>query len=166
VRNVGPTWGTRWCIWLRHCATSWKVASSIPDGVTGIFHWPNPSWLTLALELTQPLTEMSTRDISWGVKATGAYGWQPYHFHVPIVLKSGSPNLLEPSGTVQTCNGIALPFVGPKYYKERQFIAVSTTYISYQDIKVIPISRKSNYRATWQMCWSHFTQDLSYQSHK
>jgi len=24
--------------WLRHCATSWKVAGSIPFGVTGIFH--------------------------------------------------------------------------------------------------------------------------------
>jgi hypothetical protein len=27
---------------------------------------------------------------------------------VPIVLKSGSLNLLEPSGPVQACNGIAL----------------------------------------------------------
>jgi hypothetical protein len=24
--------------WLRHCATNRKVADSIPDGVTGIFH--------------------------------------------------------------------------------------------------------------------------------
>jgi len=45
-----------------------------------------------------------------GVKAAGAWGWQPYHLHVPIVLKSGSLNLLEPSGPVQACNGIALPF--------------------------------------------------------
>ena len=29
---------------------------------------------------------------------------------MPIVLKSGSLNLLEPSGPVQACNGIALPF--------------------------------------------------------
>jgi hypothetical protein len=29
---------------------------------------------------------------------------------VPIVLKSGSLKLLEPSGSVQACNGIALPF--------------------------------------------------------
>jgi hypothetical protein len=28
---------------------------------------------------------------------------------VPIVLKSGSLNLLKPSGAVQACNGIALP---------------------------------------------------------
>ena len=30
-------WGTRWRSWLRHCATSRKVAGSIADGVTGIF---------------------------------------------------------------------------------------------------------------------------------
>jgi hypothetical protein len=24
--------------WFRHCATNWKVAGSIPDGVIGIFH--------------------------------------------------------------------------------------------------------------------------------
>jgi len=59
-------WGTRWRSWLRHCATSRKVAVSIPDGVTGIFHWHNPSGRTTVLRLTQPLTEMSTRNISWG----------------------------------------------------------------------------------------------------
>jgi len=30
-------WGTRWRSWLRHCATSRKVAGSIPDGVSGFF---------------------------------------------------------------------------------------------------------------------------------
>jgi len=30
---------------------------------------------------------------------------------MPIVLKSGSLILLETSGSVQTCNGIALPFL-------------------------------------------------------
>jgi len=30
--------GTQWCSWLRHGATSRKVAGSIPDGVNGIFH--------------------------------------------------------------------------------------------------------------------------------
>ena len=61
------------------------------------------------LGLTQPVTKMSTRNISWGVKAAGAYGWQPYHLHILTVLKSGSLNILEPSGPVQACNGIALP---------------------------------------------------------
>ena len=27
-----------WRRWLRHCATSRKVAGSIPNGVIGIFH--------------------------------------------------------------------------------------------------------------------------------
>ena len=34
-------------------------------------HWHNPSSRTMALGLTQPLTEMSTRNISWGGKG----GW-------------------------------------------------------------------------------------------
>ena len=86
--------GTRWRSWLRHCPTSRKVAVSIPDGNTAIFHWHYPSGRTMALGSAQPLTEMSTRNISWGVKAAGAWGWQPYHDHVPIVLKSWSHKLL------------------------------------------------------------------------
>ena len=61
-----------WRSWLRHCATSLKVAGSIPDGVIGIFHWHNPSGRTMVLRLTQPLKEMSTRNISWGIKEAGA----------------------------------------------------------------------------------------------
>jgi hypothetical protein len=57
-----------------HFATSRKVAGSIPDGVIGIFHWFNPSGRTMALGSTQPLTEMSTRNVFWGMKAAGAYG--------------------------------------------------------------------------------------------
>jgi hypothetical protein len=52
--------------WLRHCATNHKVAGSIPDGVIGIFNRHNPSGRTMTLGSTQTLTEMSTRNISWG----------------------------------------------------------------------------------------------------
>jgi hypothetical protein len=45
---------------LRYCAANQKVAGSIPDSVI------NPSDRTMALGSTQPLTEMSTRSISWG----------------------------------------------------------------------------------------------------
>jgi hypothetical protein len=65
--------GTLWRSCLRHCTTSRKVAGSIPDGVTGIFHWHNPSGRTMALGLTQSLTEMSTRNIFWGIKAAGTF---------------------------------------------------------------------------------------------
>jgi hypothetical protein len=74
-RYCAGTEATRWRSWLRHCATCRKVAGSIPDGVIGIFHLHNPSGHTMALRLTQPLTEISTRNISGGgggVKAAGA----------------------------------------------------------------------------------------------
>jgi len=96
-----------WRSWLRNCATSRKVAGSIPDYIIRIFHGNNPPGRIMALELTQPLTEISTKNISWRVKAVGALGCQIYHLHVPIVLKSGSLKLLEPSGLDQACNGIA-----------------------------------------------------------
>jgi hypothetical protein len=46
---------------------SLEVEVSIPFGVTGIF---NPFGRTMALWSTQPLTEMSNRNISWAMNAT------------------------------------------------------------------------------------------------
>jgi len=48
-----------------HCATNRKATGLIPDSVIGIFHWHNTSGCTMALGSAQPLTEMSTRNISW-----------------------------------------------------------------------------------------------------
>jgi hypothetical protein len=64
VSIVIQKWRTAVAQWLRYCATNRKVAGSIP--VIGIFHWHNPPDRTMALGSTQPLTEMSTRRISWG----------------------------------------------------------------------------------------------------
>jgi hypothetical protein len=52
--------------WLRYCATNRKVAGSILDALTGFFHCHNLFDRTMAMGSTQPLTEMSTRSISWG----------------------------------------------------------------------------------------------------
>jgi hypothetical protein len=41
-------------------------ADSIPDYVIGTFHRHNPSGRTMALSSTQPVTEMSVWNISWG----------------------------------------------------------------------------------------------------
>jgi hypothetical protein len=54
--------GTRWRSWLRHYATSRKVAGSIPDEAIGFLNWPNPSSRTMTLGSTQPLTEIITRN--------------------------------------------------------------------------------------------------------
>ena len=94
-----------------HCAASWEVMGSIPDGIIGIFHWHNPSSRT-RLNYGPGVDSASNRneyqEYFLGVKAASAYGWQPYHLHVPIVLKSGSLDLLEHLGPVQASNGIAL----------------------------------------------------------
>ena len=70
----------------------------------------------MSVELTQPLTEMSTRDIFWMVNVAGELGCQPYHLHVLIALKSRSLNLLEPFRPVQACNGIVLPLINIGFY--------------------------------------------------
>jgi hypothetical protein len=46
--------------------TSRKDASSIPVEVIGFFNLPNPYSRTMALESTQPLTEMITRNLTRG----------------------------------------------------------------------------------------------------
>jgi hypothetical protein len=52
--------------WLWHCATCRKVAGWMPVEVIGPPPPPNlsnPSSRTMALGLTEPLTEMSTRNL-------------------------------------------------------------------------------------------------------
>jgi hypothetical protein len=62
--------GTRWCSLLRHCATSRKLAGSIPDVLTGHIS----TVFTMTLGSTQSLTEISAKNISGEreVKAAGA----------------------------------------------------------------------------------------------
>jgi hypothetical protein len=47
-----------------HYATREKFAGSSPDEVDIFFNLPNPSIRTVTLGSTQPLTEMSTRNLS------------------------------------------------------------------------------------------------------
>jgi hypothetical protein len=49
-------------LWLKQYAASRKVAGSSPDEVD-FLNWPNLSGRTMALGSTQPLTEMSTRNL-------------------------------------------------------------------------------------------------------
>jgi hypothetical protein len=58
--------GTRYCSWLRRYVTSRKVAGSIPDYIIGVFNWSNPSSRSMSLGSTQPLREMSTRNLPGG----------------------------------------------------------------------------------------------------
>jgi hypothetical protein len=64
----------------------------------------------MAVGSTQPLTEINTRDISWEVKAAGAYGSQSHHLLVPIVLKSGNLNLPDHQGLSRPLQGLLYLF--------------------------------------------------------
>jgi len=92
-------WGTQWSSWLRHCAISRKDAGSIPDSVIGIFHWYNPSGLTMNMGSTQSLKEMSTTIISLGGGGSGRC----------VGLTTVPPSCVdcleiwEPPGTLRAC---------------------------------------------------------------
>jgi hypothetical protein len=54
----------------------WKSISIIDEVIELFLNLPNPSSHTMALELTQPLTEMSTRNLQAGKgPPADAYGW-------------------------------------------------------------------------------------------
>ena len=63
----------------------------------------------MALVSTHPLTEMSTRSISWG-KGGRCVRLTILPPSCAVVMKFGNPNFLEPSGPLQACNGTDLPF--------------------------------------------------------
>jgi hypothetical protein len=95
-KNTDIGWGKRWLSWLRHCATSRKVAGFIPDCVTVIFHWFWPSGRSMSLGSTRCLTEMNIRGISWWVKAAGVYGCNLTTFRCWMSWNPGNLSLIEP----------------------------------------------------------------------
>jgi hypothetical protein len=60
-RTANSLTGNDW--YLQNSLTTYMHS---PDGVIRIFHSHNPLGRTMALGLKRPLTEISTRNISWG----------------------------------------------------------------------------------------------------
>jgi len=73
------------------------------DCVFGILHRHNPSGRTMALGLTQPLTEIISRNISCWVKAVGAKGWQLLPPSCADCFEIWEP---QPAGTLWACPGL------------------------------------------------------------
>ena len=80
---------SRWCHWIFQWHISFRP-----------YHGPGVD--------TVPI-ETKYQEYFLGVKPAGAWSWQPHHLNVPNVMKSGSLNLLEPSGPHRAGYGIALP---------------------------------------------------------
>ena len=72
----------------------------------------------MALGSTKLLTEMSTRNISWG-KVGRCVRLTTLPPSCDVVTKSGNLNLLETSGPLQARNGTALPLFYIIYYNIR-----------------------------------------------
>jgi hypothetical protein len=89
--------------------TSRTVAGSIPGGVT-VFFGDIPSDCSMVQGSTQTLVKMSTRNISWGKRRPVREADNLTTFKCRMSWKSGSLNLLEPSGPHRACNGMTLPF--------------------------------------------------------
>jgi hypothetical protein len=92
----GRGFDSRWCLWNFLLTQSFRL-----HNVT---------------EVESASNRNEYQEYFLGVKAAGAWDWQPYHVHVPIVFKPGNLKLLEHSGPVQACNGIALHF-HPDFWK-------------------------------------------------
>jgi hypothetical protein len=95
-----PTFFTQWCSWLRHCATSWKVAGSIPDGVNGIFHWHNTSGRTMALGVDSASNRNEYQEYFLGGKGGWCVGLTTLPPSCADCLEIWEP---QPPGTFRDC---------------------------------------------------------------
>jgi hypothetical protein len=102
--------GPRWRSWLRHCTTNQKVTGSIPDGVIAIFHWRKPFSHTTALGSTQPLTKMSTRNISCGERRPVRRADNLTTFKCRLSGNLGASNSWKPQGLSRPVMGLLYLF--------------------------------------------------------
>jgi hypothetical protein len=83
---------------------------AVPDEVIGFFNWSNPSSRTMALRSTQPLTEMSTRNLL-GSKGRPARKADLTAVYEPVSRKCGSLDVSQPYGPPRPVTRTALLFL-------------------------------------------------------
>jgi len=101
--------GTAVAQWLRCCATFRKVAGSIKT-VSGFFIDIKSFRSHYGTGVDSTSNRNEYREYFLGVKSGRCVRLTTLPPSCAVVTKSGNPNFLEPSGPLQACNGIALPF--------------------------------------------------------
>jgi hypothetical protein len=102
---------TRGCSLLRNYATSWKVTGSIPKKVTGFFNWPKPSNHIMTLMLTQPLPEMTARNLPGGKGQPAHKADNPTATGEQTVYKIWEPQCLTTLWASTACYGHSFTLV-------------------------------------------------------
>ena len=95
--------GTQRRSWARHCATSRKGAGSIPDSVTGIFHWHNPSGRTMAPGVDSASNRYEYQEYFLGGKGGRCVGLTTLPPSCADCFEIWEP---QPSGTLRACPGL------------------------------------------------------------
>ena len=105
--KVFTEWSRWWRRWLSHCA------GFIDNVVVGIIRSLNSSGRTIALGSNLPLTEMSTRDISWwGLKRPVCRADNLATFMWRLPRNSGTRKLMQPPVPVQASVHDIMAYLG------------------------------------------------------
>jgi len=111
----------------------------------------------MALGSTQPLTEISTRSISWG-KGGRCVRLTTLPPSCAVVTKSGSLKFLEPSGPVQVCKGTALSFFTVSEIRRLKISVSSQWHMNADsDCKICTLTLSVTRR------WGKFSQKHNYE---
>jgi len=126
---------------LRCCATNRKVAGSIPAGVSGFFTDIKSFRSHYGPGVESASNRNEYQEHFLGVKSGRCVRLTTLPTFCAVVTKSGKLNFLEPSGPVQTSNGIDLPFLLYKFRKVfPSIIRSSRLYLQRQASKQTAVS--------------------------
>ena len=103
-------WGTAVAQWLMCCATNRKVAGTIPAGVGGFFIDIKSFRSHYGPGVDSASNRNEYKEYFLGGKGGRCVRLTTLPPSCAVVTKSGKLDFMEPSGTVQACNGIALTY--------------------------------------------------------